>query len=399
MPVPGSQENEKRYGTLREQGGILSSTEVELKTRTPQGRIFELDALRGLAAFTVIWHHFWSALRPYPPPRYIAPFFAGHEAVVLFFVLSGYVLSIPIWRKRQPAYHLYLTRRIFRIYVPFFGALVLAAIGAHFFMNSKLPLTHWFHETWTTPLTPRLIVAQVLMSTNPALNTAFWSLRYEMEMSIVFPLLCAFILRTRIAGAAGLMGVAFAISELWQPHNQALSHLSSSIHYSIYFVLGAILSLEQERISHLFNRLGAAMKCILTLLACAAYFNYLNPYRFPRPREDDHLVALGAAGLIVVAQNTRLRKALDTIIPEYLGRVSYSMYLMHGTVLFTLLNLLYGRVSIPVLIVIYFLSVLAVSHLFCVLVEEPAMMAGKRLTGGARRPRTEDRSRQPATAS
>jgi peptidoglycan/LPS O-acetylase OafA/YrhL len=381
------------------QGGDLSSTEAELKARTPQGRIFELDALRGLAAFTVIWHHFRSAFHAYPPHWYVAPLFAGHEAVVLFFVLSGYVLSIPVWRGRQPAYRIYLVRRIFRIYVPFLGALILAAFGAYFFMGSKLPLTSWFHETWTTPLSPRLIVAQLLMSTNPTLNTAFWSLRYEMEMSLIFPLLCAFILKTRLAGAAGLIAVAVTISELWRPHNASLTHLNSSIHYSTYFILGAILSLKREQLAAFFRRLSTPVKCIVGLLSGAAYFNYLSPDIFPRPMECDHLVALGAAGLIVVTQNTRLRNALDTPVPEYLGRVSYSMYLMHGTVLFTLLNLLYGRVSIPVLIPIYLISVMVVSHLFCIAIEEPAMAVGKLLTGGSRRPEVKKQENQSSAAA
>jgi peptidoglycan/LPS O-acetylase OafA/YrhL len=42
----------------------------------------------------------------------------------------------------------------------------------------------------------------------------------------------------------------------------------------------------------------------------------------------------------------------------------------------------YGKVNFVALVVIYFLLTLAASHVFCVLVEEPSMRFGKKLTSG-----------------
>jgi peptidoglycan/LPS O-acetylase OafA/YrhL len=69
-------------------------------------RIDALDSVRGLAAFTVVTLH---ALTVYPTFRYLdhssfgwlvtrtplVLFYAGHEAVILFFVPSGFVLALP----------------------------------------------------------------------------------------------------------------------------------------------------------------------------------------------------------------------------------------------------------------------------------------------------------------
>jgi peptidoglycan/LPS O-acetylase OafA/YrhL len=60
-------------------------------------------------------------------------------------------------------------------------------------------------------------------------------------------------------------------------------------------------------------------------------------------------------------------------MPQYLGRVSFSLYLVHGTVLFALLDCLYGRVPLAVLGAVYAALALASAHGFCVAVEEPAM--------------------------
>ena len=79
-------------------------------------RVEQLDSLRGLAAMSVVVSHHllvfpavfeaFKSKTPGPdeallllPPVYI--FWAGHCAVVLFFVLSGYVLSLPVFDGRQ----------------------------------------------------------------------------------------------------------------------------------------------------------------------------------------------------------------------------------------------------------------------------------------------------------
>jgi peptidoglycan/LPS O-acetylase OafA/YrhL len=61
-------------------------------------RFDELDSLRGLAACTVVLTHFWDGM---DANIYLATFHsplrilvAGHNAVTLFFVLSGFVLFI-----------------------------------------------------------------------------------------------------------------------------------------------------------------------------------------------------------------------------------------------------------------------------------------------------------------
>ena len=49
---------------------------------------------------------------------------------MLFFLLSGFVLSVPYLRGKGQAYPVYLIRRILRIYAPYLAALALAVAGA-----------------------------------------------------------------------------------------------------------------------------------------------------------------------------------------------------------------------------------------------------------------------------
>lgn len=220
-------------------------------TLRPEHRLVQLDALRGLAAMVVVLHHVRHLFVSDAPSTFLLPFFTGNKAVILFFVLSGYVLGLPYWAGRQSSYGKYLVRRFCRIYLPYLGAMLLAIlIGSHL-LYAQLPLNHWFYRTWHTPLTFGLIARQALFLTHnndtSAINTAFWSLRYEMEMSIVFPVVCYLLTKLRSIG-----GVALALGMEFVGMGRAPLHMSYEVRITILwasaFVFGALFSKERIRI-------------------------------------------------------------------------------------------------------------------------------------------------------
>jgi peptidoglycan/LPS O-acetylase OafA/YrhL len=58
----------------------------------------------------------------------LLPLHNGDAAVFIFFVLSGYVHSLPYLRGTQPAYPEYVIRRVCRIYIPFAAAILFALL-------------------------------------------------------------------------------------------------------------------------------------------------------------------------------------------------------------------------------------------------------------------------------
>jgi peptidoglycan/LPS O-acetylase OafA/YrhL len=311
-------------------------------------------------------------------PFYLAPFFAGGNSVTLFFVLSGYVLSLPYWAGKQSSYGKYLTRRICRIYLPYASSILLAvAVGCRL-LNSNLPLTHWFYKTWHTTFTPSLIAHQLLFDTGgpagAAINMSLWSLRPEMIMSLIFPLLCWVILRLPsiccwlLAIAielAGLDRLPMLTNHLYRPAVGLLLYLSA-------FIFGAVLAKNIDKIREIYAKLNIPVKF---LLLC------FTVWGFYRGGGDTELANIPAAcGVIIFADCSRVRDWLSTSLPSYLGKISYSLYLMHGTVLFATLILLYGKIPIWSILGIYLVAAFGVSHMFHVCVEAPTMRLGKILT-------------------
>jgi peptidoglycan/LPS O-acetylase OafA/YrhL len=107
-------------------------------------RIFhpQLESLRGLAAFIVLLHHaLGGAISIGDPglPHSIRAFgllwtflFNGGSAVILFFVLSGFVMGLNVDLENGLTAGLYLkflVRRVFRLYPVVLVSIILAVAG------------------------------------------------------------------------------------------------------------------------------------------------------------------------------------------------------------------------------------------------------------------------------
>ena len=130
-------------------------------------RFVELDGLRGIAALVVVFHHvlltypaawaIWSNAPDAPrsglfwllekTPFYLL--FSGPAAVMVFFVLSGSVLTSSYTKVDRGDYTSYCPKRLCRIWLPFaaalFGAAILYKLLAQRPTNA---LSFWFDLSW-----------------------------------------------------------------------------------------------------------------------------------------------------------------------------------------------------------------------------------------------------------
>jgi peptidoglycan/LPS O-acetylase OafA/YrhL len=168
-----------------------------------RNRLDELDSLRGLAASSVVISHLILVL----PSIFIIEklsntplhlFWGGHESVILFFILSGFVLSFPYLNKKEPKYRYFIIRRVCRIYIPYIVSVLISMFLMHFFNRGGIPeLSKWFNGTWNTPLSLKQLLNHfIMLGTFPSytINPVIWSLVHEMRISIIFPILMVFVM-------------------------------------------------------------------------------------------------------------------------------------------------------------------------------------------------------------
>ncbi|HWD94247.1 MAG TPA: acyltransferase [Verrucomicrobiae bacterium] len=361
-------------------------------------RLEFLDTIRGLAALAVLLSH--SGALGWPPSvaRVLAmPFinipFNGKEAVAMFFVLSGFVLSRPYFvsNEGQAVRKLYLPtfylRRITRIWLPWLFAFCLSAFAQAFFFRKWVttpPLTDWFDKTWHAPLTVMNFLRQCLFlehRVSVQLLPQDWSLGVELKASVLLPLfvlLCvARSFRTLLAVSVGLL-ILFPTGP-----------------YYVIFVFGVLLAYYGPRLVAWLQPKPVLVKIGLLFLGLVLYethhlgMDVLNHHEWEKCFWI--ITALGCVLIILTTlASQRIQNALHLAPMLFLGRISYSVYLLQFIVVMCVLpawiHFLNG-VGIQNPILLFFLTLLAsvsvtmaISTLSYACVEKPCINLGRALS-------------------
>jgi peptidoglycan/LPS O-acetylase OafA/YrhL len=387
---------EQAEGTPASPGG------TQANGQNPRGERFaELDSLRGIAAATVVLCHLvTTALAAYgrQDPFWVLEhtplhiFWAGHQAVVFFFVLSGFVLALPFY-SRPVSYRAFVVKRVLRIYVPYWAAILVALLAYHWFGRQRLGGSRtWLNGWWTEPIGYRLLFDHFLLVgsfDHNALDGVIWSLVHEMRISLVFPLLMAFLLRHRwrttllAAAALAIVGTAINSGSSWLGH---ANDYGETCAYVLMFVVGALLCRHRAAVIARSRDLPALTRWACLALAILAYtypfWALSHVHLLHLSLIDDWAVTVGVAAFIVLALSSgSAGRVLRSAPLGWLGSVSYSLYLFHAIVLIVLLKLLFGVIppwSIWVLTIVMALILAGAGHR---LLELPSIALGRRLSG------------------
>ncbi|MFD5173909.1 acyltransferase family protein, partial [Bacillus mycoides] len=325
-------------------------------------RYKELDSLRGIAAIIVLLGHFL-ALFPILGKKvmystfgaYFSILWQGHSAVIIFFVLSGFVLSLPFYKGTEFNYLKYLIKRVCRIYIPYIVILFIA-IGIKLGIHSKIGtipgLVQW--GSWNIEVSFNRVMDHILFlrEFNPdAFIMVIWSLVHEMRISIVFPLIIFLLLRVNWKVSIGIAMFLSVIGYLLMKNIPSEFNMPVStnyfitLHYSSMFIIGALLAKNREYlVSKIINLKVKYLLLPLGLL----FFSYPRiPFMLLSKLIGeidyelyliiiDWYICFGAVLIILSALSSKLFSKLLLIKPvQFIGEISYSLYLVHPIVLLT----------------------------------------------------------------
>ena len=345
-------------------------------------RIIALDALRVIAAFIVLAQHFRLVFELHWPEWLRKGLFDSKAAVMLFFVLSGYVLALSLGSKPPSltAYVIFGVRRLFRLYPVYWAALLLAfvvlwsvqqhgagqvtGLPAWFLDGKGLQLKQWFLQS--TLVAPG-------MKSDFSLPTV-WTLMTEAKVSMVFPLLAWVILRSGGWLACAVV-TALVLGSDWLD-----KHVIGTAAFLGMFALGTLLC----RVPPAFWRqLNQAIWWGLLLLGLALYASISWRYVMPSIWLGYYLCGLGS--LIFIAGTIHwplMRGALTKLQNLLRVDLSYSIYILHYPVLVALKKL--AGPSIAASPVLAFSIAVAVTVglglLLHFTIEKPAIELGRKLT-------------------
>jgi peptidoglycan/LPS O-acetylase OafA/YrhL len=354
-------------------------------------RFLELDSVRGLAAMAVVFTHFNLALAHHSRSTDVIFHLlgSGRAAVIFFFLLSGFVLTSMYIGPTRPTYSSFLIKRICRIYLPYAVAILLAAACAARLFSTVPVGNFWIDQTWNSSFSWRLLIQHLIMIghfDNTQLNTAIWSLVIEMRVSLVFPIIAWIAARARPLPTVLLFApLTLALAWIADRHGHVLT--CNTIFYSMIFLFGSLLRRHFDRIHPRLTTFSTTQKILLLLVGLAGYQfgEFVSFARFGSSKILDGylsevtLCASATVLLLLATTSGTLRHWLHHRIVMWTGTRSYSIYLLHGTVLFAIIRLVGGKgISVGYLLVFLPVTLLLSEAMFR-WVESPAVLLGRRL--------------------
>ena len=346
-----------------------------------------LESLRGIAALVVALHHGLMTFNPDPDRN---PIFRAIDlslqivrpeaSVMFFFVLSGYVLGRAL--ERDGRIVPYLIRRAFRILPMFIASIIFAYLCLTLFRLAAPPegLKEFFKASfWPAPDLGRLWENLTLQSF--WINGPSWSIYPEIIGSLFLPVFVLGHQRTPVRWQWPLFIAAFIILA-FTPYRLLL-----------WFYCGFFLPQQIARVA------GSRWLVLIALfVGGAALVEYAAEYAVYYKFKTIAPSALGASAMIgAVIASDKFLSGLDIRPLRFLGRVSYSFYLLHWP-MFYLSAIAYIAAGLPqtgaanlFICIASITMALALSTLTYSAIEVPSMTLGKsiasifrtRITNGA----------------
>lgn len=367
---------------------------TDLSQAKSQRRVGSLDGLRGIAALIVVFHHVVLASSPPLAEAYrrhtsyrtgslnwifsrtpLHVVWAGPEMVLVFFVLSGYVLALPaVARGRRWFDASYYPRRLIRLFLPVWAALLFGVLLHELHTHSVAGGSWWLnsHAGPVSAVAAARNATLLSQGSTWAFTTVIWSLSSEVWFSVFLPIVlvaaiyiaasrwlnwlavivCLAVMFVGSGGLPRLDGVPG--SAQWLPLMRWLP----------VFVLGSLMAFNHHSLPRIPSRLAP-----LALLASICLLT--SSYMLSGTGSSDAigtqfiLDALGAIGLVWVALASASFSSTLTHRPlRWLGSRSFSLYLVHEPIVVAFGFWFARQHSVPLLLVVAVPVSLLVAELF-----------------------------------
>lgn len=294
-----------------------------------------LDVARGLSALVVFAAHISQVfIWPYLGAMSAVEVLAGtaaREAVLIFFLLSGFLITTSITKNITRNGYFepteYLVSRIARIYPPFLFALAIMSalyfIVSHFSLPGAAPPLGQLRPSGLTFTFKEFFNALSLHDGLTSINGPLWTLYIEAKIYIVAMGVALAVsgksIPFRIIGAmVAILVVSTWIKTSYDPHGKMFWFLST------IWIMGAVASFEFARPFFRFATIGIMITVVCTWLSPIYASSYLDGNKTG--------LALQAVSCAIFAYVIMIRRWTEVDYPAWMRRsadYSYTLYVIH----------------------------------------------------------------------
>jgi peptidoglycan/LPS O-acetylase OafA/YrhL len=358
-----------------------------------------LDSFRGIAAFVVLvgharwllWEGYSSGYTEHPETYtfieklsvyFLSIFKFGHEAVMFFFLLSGFVIhlkyskSLVLSKKSNFEFIPYFFKRFMRIYPPLVFALLLTFLldiigeGLGYLIYQKNTPIELINQNINFNHLQINLIGNFLLIANSTVeiwgsNSPMWSLKLEWWFYLIYPFFIFFNSKSILKGFLFTLGLGLISIVV-----KDFSFLSSVLSSFLFWFLGTFLAdIYTRRLSIDFKFLSF----FLFLIPLAIVFSNTIVNDFVK----DLIWVMGFLGLLNVCFFFQQKGVSFTYFNKlkWLGNCSYTIYIIHFPILVFMNGIIlnfYGKMpQNQIFIYLSVLIILGISYLVHLLVEKP----------------------------
>lgn len=360
------------YGRFKATDLILKGTSLSLYS--------SLDGLRGILATLVAVHHFvlfkyWFLHGSWGGNESTVIINAGHVSVSLFFMITSFLFTRKIVESKDIQFSKLVINRFFRIH-PLFLFSILVIMFIAFILSDKnfslstqaanfsiwnVYLASWGNHNFFSFEDTSLINAGV-----------HWTLRYEWLFYLSLPLIAVCILSKKI-----LFRVLVVVLFIYLFESRFIIYFFD-FKYLILFLLGALVAVKYEVVKEVYSKLPRVLSSVISVFLVFLIFNLDSEDLFHLNVQYCALIILFS--LFVSGES--IFGLLVSVSARKVGEISYSIYLMHGIVLFVLFSS-FGEsylfkigsdvLSLPIILIFIFI----ISSFTYLTIEKPSIALGK----------------------
>jgi len=304
-----------------------------------------LDSLKGLCAFIVVFHHFGNIffptistgnidqqhhwLEPFIRSSPLSIIFNGNFAVSIFFIVGGFALSYKFFSKSKalnPAGA--IVKRYLRLSIPIFAAVTIAYLFMQFKLFSQIQLppftkTYWMVSFWQFQPNFLELIKNSFWDTffngSNKYLIILWTMQFEFYSSILIYLSLPFVKKTILRIIIYPILLFFSLNTYFLP-----------------FLLGVMIS---DYYIARKNKILVKNNIIQKIFALASFFvgiYLVTPSVHTRTLISDEVLRNIISGffiILAIIHSTNLKKILSIKPFQLLGKISFSIYLLHLIIL------------------------------------------------------------------
>jgi len=400
--------NDERRATL---SGLDSSSAKILKThihsdaqhKTEMGKLDYIDALRGIAALSIVIYHVYGiAGSAYPlyiiPDRFIGLALTG---IPLFFIISAFTLYLSLDKKEKEKkkFLKFYLRRFFRI-APLFYFLLLFVLLDGFIMHNG-------GFSWSEVLANFTFTFNLLPKFSESLFSDGWTVGVEMLFYSVLPLI--YIVVNNIRRSVLLfVGIYWISGEARQLLSIIIGEsIMTSTNYNYYnffhwayiFPIGIVCYLiYKSYLPRMRSEYKSRVAFGMLLLSLIILFIFVNNMTLATAFYDLYKPLVGLTSwlpmssiafvLMVLSLSLASNRVIVNRFTRFFGTISYSLYLIHPFIVDQLKSayaFIYGHaiwstdLALFLCIVLTLLIAIPVSLLTYHFIESPGIRLGKKV--------------------